>query len=1294
MYLKRSNHFRSGVGWAGPRLSASADDLRLVGVDDPSDATGSDDSPAKGPDADSRSTSGANSETRFPGDSASLSPFTFLRAPSPATAFSACLPLSSGRMEPSRSSSSASTPPRAGPSPAPARPRTKMTVREIKPDASNGEEVSADVAFMIKLKTAREATGEGDDLSTLAPSECSALTDTSGGTDTDTTLVDERNQELEGRIASLDREVEMQKKKIERLERKNSELLKKRVSFVLDPEHETDVAKLQQATHEVPSTTEDLEDKMSSELLMAGIGSDAQFKATRASIDRVIIDLKMRLSKAESLVEDLQEENDELRHEMKEMEDEMEEIQDSFCEDQVEEYHDLRKQLEQANKNGRIVQFKLRKAERAMEELQKEKDSLEAQVKTFKNPSNGTSPELEVLQRELKVARDVSLKLGEEVEMLRNQSKSPDSKTPVQRQRSASDESQLLRDLEDTMEREADLREQLRFAEQEALELRKKLERVEEENETIAVQLKKMASKGRRQNSQDRALSSEGDEGIAEDLEELSPHELKIQLELNERETTALRQKVDRVEQENETLRRQIGELQQKPHPPAAAEKLPAASVQSPNAYYEQKINVLEEEMNQVRKKLIDKERENDILKTELEMHHKKAGKPPFSRTRSLELNESGILVRKRQPASSKPQDKHENDERLANERLKKVQEDHQKEKAEWEKAKITTLGNGASPKRKIQRLEREFADQKQECEDLARKYTLLEEDYVVCKAQRMLEKEQFEGEFTVLKHEYDTVKKELQTLRETYNTREDQWLRDKLSMEDKVREAEKRWGRAEEISWKLERSRLQDTLRNMTDDVQRLEKAELSLKCEIKAIKKEADRQLDAERVANSKTVEEEKRSREEEAAAARQQLEQLQEDLVELRSAHAKLRETSRRVIRERDRAERERAELLGRHRQRLDTDREQEGRLAAIMGQIENLNGIVPLLTKGSKLHGQRAKDIDQLQTVVTDLSNAVSELNTASKGPAEVPISCPKERRQKSYRRSASAGTASVETGQGSEPSLGSSYWGYRSPYPALGPTSRLGAGLGRKAASMGLQGSSQDSVYQRDDGSVESLGPFHCQTLPRIKLQSDTSFDRVSTESTQSEIIAGAPPVKKKGALRGLLRSWGRSRSEEGANSDQQTSQSSEQASARLDSEAERPSSRDSHQAQAGPRLRQRISQLLRPMSPSTARRVEPSAEVGITSASKRDSSATTKAVTAPPSPLRNVPEVVHTPPSPTDTAADPERRGRLPVSSSGGAKTAKRSPKRETPKIVISPASRKPPLLFSSFSRARAKFES
>ena len=55
------------------------------------------------------------------------------------------------------------------------------------------------------------------------------------------------------------------------------------------------------------------------------------------------------------------------------------------------------------------------------------------------------------------------------------------------------------------------------------------------------------------------------------------------------------------------------------------------------------------------------------------------------------------------------------------------------------------------------------------------------------------------------------------------------------------VKEAEKRWGgRAEELSWKLEKTRLQESLREKNDEIDRLEKSKLAQKKDIEDIRKE----------------------------------------------------------------------------------------------------------------------------------------------------------------------------------------------------------------------------------------------------------------------------------------------------------------------------------------------------------------------------------------------------------------------------------------------------------------------
>uniref|UniRef100_A0A672MJE8 SOGA family member 3b n=1 Tax=Sinocyclocheilus grahami TaxID=75366 RepID=A0A672MJE8_SINGR len=63
-------------------------------------------------------------------------------------------------------------------------------------------------------------------------------------------------------------------------------------------------------------------------------------------------------------IQRLEDENEDLRNEIEEMRTEMEEMRDTFYEEDTCQLQDMRRELERANKNCRILQYRLRKAER------------------------------------------------------------------------------------------------------------------------------------------------------------------------------------------------------------------------------------------------------------------------------------------------------------------------------------------------------------------------------------------------------------------------------------------------------------------------------------------------------------------------------------------------------------------------------------------------------------------------------------------------------------------------------------------------------------------------------------------------------------------------------------------------------------------------------------------------------------------------------------------------------------------------------------------------------------------
>ncbi|XP_014246644.1 centrosome-associated protein CEP250 isoform X2 [Cimex lectularius] len=116
----------------------------------------------------------------------------------------------------------------------------------------------------------------------------------------------------------------------------------------------------------------------------------------------------------------------------------------------------------------------------------------------------------------------------------------------------------------------------------------------------------------------------EKDEGISD---EDDPSELRILLELNEQEAAVLRRKVEELEVESDHLKKKVKDLQEKLNtklPTSKRDTLKSTEPEKRNGVSEQKIKVLEEEMNELRKKLIEKERECERLHAEISLGVKK----------------------------------------------------------------------------------------------------------------------------------------------------------------------------------------------------------------------------------------------------------------------------------------------------------------------------------------------------------------------------------------------------------------------------------------------------------------------------------------------------------------------------------------------------------------------------------------------------------------------------------------------------------------------------------------------
>merc|ERR1712203_1103238 len=79
----------------------------------------------------------------------------------------------------------------------------------------------------------------------------------------------------------------------------------------------------------------------------------------------------------------------------------------------------------------------------------------------------------------------------------------------------------------------------------------------------------------------------------------------------------------------------------------------------------------------------------------------------------------------------------------------------------------------------------------KQELEDTIAKHELLEEEYVVAKAKITMERDEMKTEYNDMKNDYGTIKSELATLRKTYGTKSDEWIKEKLNLQQRMKDLE-----------------------------------------------------------------------------------------------------------------------------------------------------------------------------------------------------------------------------------------------------------------------------------------------------------------------------------------------------------------------------------------------------------------------------------------------------------------------------------------------------------------------
>ncbi|XP_028832257.1 microtubule cross-linking factor 1 isoform X2 [Denticeps clupeoides] len=265
-------------------------------------------------------------------------------------------------------------------------------------------------------------------------------------------------------------------------------------------------------------------------------------------------------------IEELHSENDYLKDELDELRAEMEEVRDSYLEEEMYQLQELRRDLDRSNKNCRILQYRLRKAE--------QRGLRAAQT------GHVDGELLRGLEQDLKVAKDVSVRLHNELESVEDKRTRAEDENEMLRQKIIEVEvskEALHNELEKaketairrrgsresfkdkkslTQEDSADLRCQLQFAKEESTLMRKKMAKLGREKDELEQELQKYKS-------------VYGDIDSPLPMAEVvggGPHstreaELRLRLKLVEEEANILGRKIVELEVENRGLRAENEDL-------------------------------------------------------------------------------------------------------------------------------------------------------------------------------------------------------------------------------------------------------------------------------------------------------------------------------------------------------------------------------------------------------------------------------------------------------------------------------------------------------------------------------------------------------------------------------------------------------------------------------------------------------------------------------------------------------------------------------------------------------------
>nr|XP_027803194.1 protein SOGA3 [Marmota flaviventris] len=330
-------------------------------------------------------------------------------------------------------------------------------------------------------------------------------------------------------------------------------------------------------------------------------------------------------------MEKLREENETLKNEIDELRTEMDEMRDTFFEEDACQLQEMRHELERANKNCRILQYRLRKAERKRLRYAQTGEidgellrSLEQDLKVAKDVSVRLHHELENVEEKRTTTEDENEKLRQqliEVEIAKQalQNELEKMKELSLKRRGSKDlpKSEKKAQQTPTEEDNEDLKCQLQFVKEEAALMRKKMAKIDKEKDRFEHELQKYRSFY-------GDLDSPLPKGEAGGPPSTREAELKLRLRLVEEEANILGRKIVELEVENRGLKAELDDLRGDDFNGSSN---PLMREQSESlSELRQHLQLVEDETELLRRNVADLEEQNKRITAELNKYKYKSG--------------------------------------------------------------------------------------------------------------------------------------------------------------------------------------------------------------------------------------------------------------------------------------------------------------------------------------------------------------------------------------------------------------------------------------------------------------------------------------------------------------------------------------------------------------------------------------------------------------------------------------------------------------------------------------------